>query len=69
MQIADVQHPQRCGARSQDWHGHLAQDECIALDQRSVTNPGDGRAQRHGAGADQGGQDSSHARSLLPVEV
>ena len=45
----------------------LAQDECVALDDRGVTDAGDGRAERDGAGAHQGGHNLSHAGSLLPV--
>ncbi len=47
-------------------HGQLAQHERVALDDRGVTDPGDGRAERDGAGAYQGGQNVSHAGSLLP---
>ena len=38
VEVADMQHPQRCGARRQDGHGQLAQDERVALDDRGITD-------------------------------
>ena len=67
VEVADVQHSQRWGARRQDGHGQLAQHERVALDDRGITDPGDSRAERNGTGAYQGGQYVSHAGSLLPV--
>jgi hypothetical protein len=44
VQVGQMQHPQRRRSRGQHRHGRFAQDECVALDEGRIADPGHERA-------------------------